>query len=367
MDDAWRARILDPPLQTAGHPGTGGRIRRRPQDFRVEEVPAYAPDGQAGAHLLLTMTKRELSSEDVAQLLAKHLGIDRRELGMAGRKDRVAVTTQWMSVPAAAGPKLASFSHPQIELGPPQPHGNKLRTGHLHGNRFTLVIRELAVTPRQAAARAQTVLDALVADGGLANFYGPQRFGREGHQLDRGLVALRAGRPGRRGNLVVSAGQSALFNLTALLRRDRGQWRTVLAGDLLRKVATGGMFECTDPVEDQARFDAGELRMTGPMFGSRMRGPSEGTPSAALEAEALALAGVEPSALAGLGRKAAGTRRPLTLPVEQWQAEPAPAVPEAQLGPGLCVRFMLPAGSYATQLCREVMGDDQQPANIDPD
>lgn len=366
MEATWRDRILEPALQTPDLPGTGGRVRRRPEDFRVEELPAYSPDGRTDAHVLLTLTKRGLSSEEAVGLLAEHLGIGRRDLGMAGRKDRVAVTTQWVSVPASAAAGLTTFEHPAIELGPGHPHGNKLRTGHLRGNRFTLVLRELMVSPEDAVARARTTFEALADQGGLANLYGPQRFGREGHQLDRGLDALRLGKPGRRGNLVVSAGQSALFNLYGLLRRDRGQWRRVLAGDLLQK-RSGGMFECTEPEIDQVRLDAGELRITGPIFGSRMRAPSPGTPSAELEAEVLERVGVEPSALVSLGRKAAGTRRPLTVEIDGIALAPAPPASEDGLGPGLQLAFVLPAGTYATQVCREVQGDAEHPANIAPD
>lgn len=362
----WRERVLVPAMLTPELPGTGGRIRRRPADFRVEEVPAYAPDGRADAHLLLTLTKVGLSTEEAAVALAEHLGVDRRELGVAGRKDRVAVTTQWVSVPASAGARLPSFEHPQISLGPAQPHGNKLRTGHLHGNRFALVVRQLRVDPAEACARARATFSALAAAGGLPNLYGPQRFGREGVQLERGLEAIRRGRSGRRGNMVVAAGQAALFNLYVELRRERGQWRTVLAGDLLQKTGSGGMFECEDPAVDQARLDAGELVVTGPIFGARMRAPSPDTPSAKLEADVLAMVEVEPAALIKLGRKAAGTRRMVSVQPLDPQLEPAPAAPDDDLGPGLALAFTLPAGCYATQLCREVQGDAEHPADLDP-
>lgn len=366
MDETWRARILEPPLQTPSTAGTGGRIRRRPEDFRVEEIAAYPADGRPDAHLLVPLTKQGLSSEEAASALAAHLGLHRRELGVAGRKDRVAVTTQWVSVPASARAGLQSFEHPSIHLGPAQAHGNKLRTGHLRGNRFEVVVRELAVEPPEAMARARATLDALAEQGGLANLYGPQRFGRGGQQLDRGLQALREGRPGRRGNLVVGAGQSGLFNLYALLRRERGLWRRVLRGDLMHK-RSGGMFECTEPEVDQARLDAGELSITGPIYGSRMRAPTASTPAAELEAEVLSLAGVEPSALAALGRKAAGTRRPLTVEIAEVSLAVAEPVASAELGPGLVLGFVLPAGTYATQVCREVQGDADHPADIAPD
>lgn len=332
----------------------------------VEEIPAYAPNGQAGAHLLLTMTKQGLSSEEAVRALAEHLQLDRRLLGMAGRKDRDAITTQWVSVPADAEARLASFEHPAIRLGPARPHGNKLRTGHLRGNRFDLVIRQLAVEPAEAVARARDTLSALRARGGLANLYGPQRFGTKGHQLDRGLDALRRGHGGKRGNLAVAAGQAGLFNLYAWIRRERDLWRTVLMGDVL-KTTRGGLFECEDPAVDQARLDAGELSITGPIYGSRMASPSAGTTAAMLEAEVLAVAGIEPAALSRLGRKVAGTRRVLAVTVEPVALEPAQAVPTEGLGPGLRLRFGLPPGSYATQLCREIQGDDEHPADISLD
>ncbi len=366
LPDDQRRSILAPPLQTPELPGTGGRLRLRPEDFRVEELPAYAADGRPDAHLLVPLTKQGFSSEEAVRLLAEHLEIDRREVGMAGRKDRVAITRQWISVPASTAARLARFEHPAITLGEAQPHGNKLRTGHLRGNCFTLVIRQLAVDPPEAVARARATVAALRDEGGLANFYGPQRFGREGHQLDRGLAALRQGRAGRRGNLVVSAGQAGLFNLYALLRRERGAWSEVLAGDLLRKRESGGMFDCTDPTTDQLRLRNGELGITGPIFGARMRGPVAGSASAALEAETLALAGVTPAMLLRLGRKAAGTRRALTVPLDEVAIEVAPPAPQDDLGPGLALRFVLPAGSFATQLCREIEGDKERPANIDP-
>lgn len=367
MDEAHRALVIAPPLQTPDCAGIGGRIRRRSTDFVVEELPAYAPDGREGVHLLVALTKRDLSSEDAAVVVAKHLQIDRRELGMAGRKDRVAHTTQWISVPASAQAGLASFSHPSIDLGPPHPHGNKLRTGHLRGNRFSIVVRQLDTDPAEAIIRAQRTFDALAQQGGLANFYGPQRFGRYGHQLDRGVELLRSGRGGKRGNLVLSAGQSALFNLYAQHRRARGLWRRVLTGDLLKKREGGGMFECTEPQVDQARLDAGELLITGPMYGSRMRAPTPGTDSAALEDEVLAMVGVEASALASLGRKAVGTRRALTVDITQIELHLAAAVTDPPLGEGIELRFVLPPGCYATQVCREVLGDAEHSGNIDPD
>jgi tRNA pseudouridine13 synthase len=202
--------------------------------------------------------------------------------------------------------------------------------------------------------RAQAKLERIERDG-LRNYYGVQRFGKDGRNLDPGLAAL-AGKGPRRGkaDLVVSAGQSALFNLYLAERAERGLLDRVLLGDILQKRETGGMFECSDPIEDQRRLDAGELVITGPMFGSKMRQPSPGTPSDALEIEILTLAGLTRAKLAKLGRKVPGTRRQLLIHPEQVGVSEAADV--EGLGPGLELRFVLPPGSYATILVRELCG-----------
>lgn len=347
-------RLLAPPLQTAEIAGIGGRIRMCPEDFAVWEIPAYDPDGRANAHLLLTLTKRNIGSEDAVSEVSRQTGIPRPEIGLAGLKDTIAVTEQWITVPAAAGPALAAFSHPAITLGPPHPHGNKLRRGHLHGNRFALVVRELAVPGNEAVDRVAAKRTRLAELGGLDNLYGQQRLGEDGGNLRRGLAALSAGHRRGRADFLLSAGQSALFNLYLLERRARGLLRKVLRGDILKKTATGGIFESQDPEVDQTRLDAGELGITGPMFGSKMRSPGQDTPSGALEREILELARIPLTSLAALGSKLEGTRRPLQLPLPDLEAEPVG--PHGDLPPGLRLGFRLPAGSYATVLLQELQG-----------
>ncbi len=352
MNPELHARLLDPPLQTADLPGIGGRIRMRPEDFSVHELPAYSPDGRMGAHLLLTLCKRGIGTEDALIELSRQTGIPRPEIGLAGLKDKDAVTEQWITVPFAAGPRLTQFSHPAITLGPPAPHGNKLRRGHLHGNRFTLVVRDLAVSGNEAHDRVAAKIARLAALGGLDNIYGSQRLGNDGGNLRRGLELLATGARRGKADFLLSAGQSALFNLYLLERRARGLTRRVLLGDILKKTATGGLFESQDPEIDQPRLDAGELGITGPMFGSKMRGPSPGTASGTLEQEILELAGISPEALKALGSKVEGTRRPLQLPALDLQAELADA--DGPLPSGLRLHFILPAGSYATVLLQEL-------------
>ncbi|HLT39783.1 MAG TPA: tRNA pseudouridine(13) synthase TruD [Enhygromyxa sp.] len=347
------AAVVDPPRGCADLPDVGGVIRARLDDFVVEELPAYESDGRPG-HLLLTLKKRGLTTEEALGQLSRRLQVPRAEIGLAGLKDRDAVTRQRVSVPDRAAAALAGFSHPNIELGEPEPHSHKLRRGHLRGNRFAITIRGTKLPPDEALRHAKAKLEQIERDG-LRNYYGAQRFGNDGRNLAPGLAALAGkGPPRAKADLVVSAGQSALFNLYLAERAERGLLGTVMLGDILQKRETGGMFECSDPAEDQRRLDAGELSITGPMFGSKMRRPSPGTPSDALESEVLELAGLARAKLDKLGRKVPGARRPLLIRPEQVTVELAPEV--AGLGPGLELRFVLPPGSYATVLVRELCG-----------
>jgi tRNA pseudouridine13 synthase len=345
------ATLADLPRGTAELPDIGGVLRSRPEDFHVEELPAYDADGRPG-HLLLRMQKRSLSTEEVVRELARQLRVPRAEIGVAGLKDRDALTVQRVSVPDRAAAAITEFAHPAIEIGDPQPHSHKLRRGHLRGNRFVLVIRRLDLELEHAERRARAKLDHL-ASAGLRNYYGAQRFGKDARNLEPGLAALAGKGPRRaKADLVVSAGQSALFNVYLAARAERGLLERVLLGDILQKRETGGMFECADADEDQRRLDAGELVITGPMFGSKTRRPSPGTPSDALELEILGLAGLTLSKLGKLGRKVPGARRQLLI--HPQQVDVALAAPVADLGPGLELRFILPPGSYATILMREL-------------
>jgi tRNA pseudouridine13 synthase len=346
-----RARVLAPPTQTAALPGIGGVIRTHPEDFEVEEIPAYEPDGRPGAHLLVQLEKRGWNTEAALREVARQVCAPVRELGRAGLKDRHAVTRQWISIPAQFGAAIAGFSHPDLHLGTPYPHSNKIRRGHLRGNRFRVVIRELEAPLGEAQARAEAKIAQLVS-GGLLNLFGSQRFGHGGQNLDRGLSILRAGKRRRRPDFQLSAGQSAIFNLYAIMRDERGNLGSVIEGDVLKKTDTGGLFRCEDPEEDQRRLDLGEIGVTGPLPGSRMFGPTEASEAEILEHAVLEAAGVATAAVRALGRGVPGDRRRLW--VRPQEVSIVPHLDEAALE----LRFILPAGSYATVLLRELGAGD---------
>ncbi|MDB5309613.1 MAG: truD 1 [Gemmataceae bacterium] len=349
---------MTPPLLTPDLPGCGGMIRVRDEDFEVEEVPSYEPGG-AGDHLFLWVEKRGMAPEYFARQIAQRLGISPGAVGTAGLKDRHAVTRQWVSVPKEAEPNVGKIDGNGVRVLKTGRHTNKLKPGHLRGNRFRILIRTPDATKVDAVA---AVLDRIRTQG-LPNFYGPQRFGRDGGTVDLGLQCL-AGKAPRRirpflFRFALSAVQSLLFNDYLARRLRDGLFRTVLDGDVMAKWPAGGMFVTRDVPAEQARFDAKEIVPAGPMFGKKTY-PAEG---AAAEREAAVLRdnGLSLNSFGGFGKLVLGTRRHNMVYLDDLTAAWEPE--------GLRLGFTLPAGSYATVLLREVMktavDEQDEPADED--
>ena len=170
---------------TENLPGTGGRIKVHPADFAVTEVPLYEPSGE-GDHVYLYVEKQGIGSLEAAALIAQALGKPRHLVGLAGLKDAQAVTRQWMSL-EHVDPDLAGRLHlPGITILQVARHRNKLKIGHLKGNRFEIRIRDCRPG---AEATAEAIL-AVLARKGVPNWFDRQRFGRRGdnHLLGRELV-----------------------------------------------------------------------------------------------------------------------------------------------------------------------------------
>jgi tRNA pseudouridine13 synthase len=340
-------------LLTAHLPGIGGRIKHNPEDFEVVEIPAYEPAG-SGSFLFLWVEKHDMGAEYFQRQLARRLDLAPGEVGMAGLKDRRAVTRQWVSVPEIALDKLNRIEVEGIRLLQVSRHGNKLRTGHLCGNRFRILVRDVDA---EASQRLPPLLEQLRREG-LPNFYGPQRFGRDGETFQLGLALLRGETPppptsGRRQNLrspflrklALSAAQSALFNHYLSRRLSDSLLRRVLDGDVMAKWPFGGMFVAAAVAREQERFDRRETVSAGPIFG-RKTFPAAGE-AATREARALADFGLNPSAFGGFGKLLQGTRRHNLIYFDDLTAAEEPE--------GIRLSFTLPAGSYATVLLREVM------------
>lgn len=342
--------------------GVGGRIKHSPADFVVEEIPAYEPSGD-GEHLFLWIEKEGVSADQLIRQIARAFQIPSSTIGCAGMKDTHAVTRQYISVPASVEPLLshvASSLLPHIRILRAARHTNKLKTGHLHGNRFVLRIRDLvAVDP----AELQQRIDRLVTQihrFGVPNIYGSQRFGRDGATLQAGLAMLR-GEPipkgsiptgGDRGGfmrrLALSSVQSALFNAYLTQRARDGLLHRALPGDVFQVTESGGIFTVPETEPDltlQQRYTDHHIIPTGPMFGPKMRLPWG--EAAQREEQVLQDAGLTRDMFAQFGKLMQGTRRPLVMLVEDLQAT---LTVDAQdnAAPVLTLAFTLDRGCYAT-------------------
>ena len=334
------------PLLTPDLPGTAGIVRVAEDDFFVEELPLYEPSG-SGEHLHLTVEKRGRTTPEVAQEIARALGS--RDAGTAGLKDKRAVTVQRISVATRAPAEDAlRIEGPGFRVLAAARHGNKLRPGHLRGNRFRIVVR--GVVPG-ALARAEAIC-ARLREGGAANLFGPQRFGRRGDNAALGhAILLREAQVRDRflRRMALSALQSELFNRCLSARIADGLFATALEGDVMKKRATGGLFVCEDPDADTPRVLAGEIDPAGPLPGHSLfaaRGRALRREQAVLEE-----AGVDEACFAAGGGEMEGARRPYRIAPEELRAEAA--------GPdAIALHFALPKGSYALAVLREITKSD---------
>lgn len=336
------ASVHELPFFTADLPGTGGAIGPRPEDFRVDETPAYAPSGH-GEHRYVRIEKRLFTTPEAVRHVAQAAGVDARDVGYAGLKDKHAVTSQWLSLPSRSAPP-ERWSLPEgLRVLESSFHGNKLRTGHLAGNRFTIVLEGVEDSAAQRAAALRERIEAT----GLPNYFGAQRFGRGGENLAKALQWLAGGGKKRLTpfllKLYPSVVQSEIFNRYLTLRAAEGLDRLLL-GEIVRLEGSGASFLVEDLERETPRFARREIHPTGPILGPKMR-EAQQRPRA-LEDEASRAVGVDENVRATLFRFAPGSRRDLLVHPRNFLIEEA--------GPNrLRLGFDLPAGSYATVLIRE--------------
>jgi tRNA pseudouridine13 synthase len=386
----------------------GGRIKTTPQDFFVEEVPLYAPSGD-GTHIYFGIEKEGLTTPAAIRAIARALGCHNRAIGYAGMKDARAVTRQVLSLEHVDPARIEQLSIPHIRVLWVNRHTNKLKLGHLSGNRFGIRIRDVHPS---SVDRAGPILEQLTSSG-VPNYFGPQRFGVAGNNAMVGgaalvgdyVTALQAlvcttgpndtdtchqaraqfeagayaeagslfphgyreqiqvcrslarrpddaqaafyGLDSRQRRLYLSALQSALFNHVVARRMpDMGH---LLAGDLAWKHANGACFKVDAPGDEQARADQFEISPAGPLFGHKMR--ETDAVVGEIERGVLESAGLTPQAFRSrLGKQMDGARRPFRVPLGD------PAVDEGSDsdGPYLELRFALPRGSYATSVTAEL-------------
>ncbi|MCH7479501.1 MAG: tRNA pseudouridine(13) synthase TruD [SAR324 cluster bacterium] len=342
------------PFATAQWPGCAGTLRTVPEDFQVEELPAYPASG-SGEHLLVQVEKRGISTWEAILRLSRVLGLPRQAAGHAGLKDAFAVARQWLSFQTPANPSPAELERSGLKILTVDRHRNKLRPGHLRGNRFRIVIRG-GEQPAGFAELAEKLLRE-----GFPNYFGPQRVGANGRNAEAGKELLRAGFPApnrlNRNRFLTNAYQASLFNsLLAKRLAETGSLAEMLPGDLAVLHASRGFFSVTEEDLEAARNRAavGEISPSAPLFGYKVP-LAQGLPGqweqALLAAEGLSLADFRQK---GKRLSPKGERRPVrAFPVGlEWECTEVDGLPS------IIARFTLGPGVYATSLLRELMKND---------
>lgn len=319
-------------------------LKTTPEDFQVSENLGYLPSGEGG-HAWLRVRKRDANTEWVAKRLAEFSGVAPVSVGYAGLKDRNALTTQWFSVDllGRAEPDWDAFDLPGVEILEARRNPRKLRRGALAGNSFTITLHAVDACAARLDERC-----ARIAAYGVPAYFGPQRFGRGGGNLERARELLVEGRRVRNRHLrglYLSAARAWLFNRILALRIGDGTWNQPLEGDLMMLDGSHSLFRLDAPDERiKERSAELDIHPSGTLWG---RGGDDlaGEPAAV---EARALDGLEAWQT---GLEAAGlrrARRALRTRVHELRWE--------QRSDGrLSLRFGLPAGAYATVLLRELL------------
>ena len=346
---------------------------KEPEDFIVEELPLYDPS-RTGTHTYFAIRKRNLSTIEAINRIARELQVHTRDIGYAGLKDKNAVTTQVLSVEGVTPERVLRIEQPAIEVLWAERHTHKLRVGHLRGNRFKLTLRDPS---HETLTQIKTVMDRLVTEG-VPNRFGVQRFGNknDSHLIGKALVksdweAVKCyilandgvpeqkferkpvetvvnAIPHRLRRLYLSAYQAHLFN--RVLEARMPHLGTLLEGDIAVKHSNGAPFLVEQTTIEQPRADVFEISPSGPIFGYKMRMPSGDVRD--LEISVLADEGVcleEFRKVAGI--RLSGTRRPLRMPIQLHEV--------STVGNNFGVRlgFTLPAGGYATVVLEELLAE----------
>jgi len=301
--------------------GASAMLKLLNEDFIVTELPQQLPSGE-GEHIWLDVEKNGANTAFVAQQLAEVAGVQERDVGYAGLKDRYAITRQWFSIylPKGETPDLARLQHPEFKVLSQSRHVKKLRPGDLQGNRFRIVLRDVTGGRDATEANLQAV-----ASQGVPNYFGAQRFGFEGGNVEQGRAMLareiRVRNPKKKG-IYLSAVRSFVFNEVLALRIRQGLWGKTLPGDVM----------------DEAG------RPTGPLWG-------RGRVITTDQAQALEMGVAERHATLCDGMEHAGldqARRALVA----WPVDMSWDWPQADQ---LVLAFSLPAGNYATSVLNEIL------------
>ncbi len=318
-------------------------LKQNPEDFVVEEVMGFEPDGE-GQHVWLWIEKRNENTPSIARQLAELVDIPRRDVGYSGMKDRLAITRQWFSVDLAGRPEpnwSNEVNSDTVKVLSTYRHTRKLRTGTHQGNRFILSLRDIDFGQKDAEIRLQDIKSK-----GVPNFFGAQRFGRD--NLSQARIMLEQGqriKQRQKRSMLFSTARAYLFNEVLNQRVKDKTWFMALPGECLQLDGSHSIFTTSEiDAELKGRVGSGDVHPTGPLWG---RGDTV-LSGESLAVEMAALAGNE-ALMQGLERQGlTASRRSLRLLIKdflwEWREKKT-----------LRLSFYLPAGGYATtvigQLC----------------
>lgn len=332
-----------------GKPGIVAGFRSCPEDFLVDEVLPFVPDGE-GDHALIKVSKKGCNTDWVARQLLRHAGVRSQDVGYAGLKDRHAVATQWFSVDLSRQPEpdWRELESDELKILEVHRHRRKLRRGVLRGNQFRLTLRNIEGDEEQLEKKLH-----IIRKSGVPNYFGEQRFGRdcknllEADRLLKGKSGKKAGRHKR--GLYYSAARSWIFNQVLSERIQRGCWDQAMVGDVMMLDGTVSIFTL-DHVDDEIRRRVQEIDIhpTGPLCG---KGSGDGLRPVKGECAELEDSICDQfrdwvEGLVSAGVKSA--RRSLRL-------LPADLKWKFTEGQDLILDFFLPKGSYATSIIRELV------------
>jgi len=285
-----------------GHSSIDFHFKQSPRDFVVEEIPLYEFSGE-GEHLVMFVRKKSLSTMELVSILARYLGIKNKEIGYAGLKDKHAMTKQYISLHKKYEEALENFEHEGIKILSKTYHNNKIRIGHLKGNRFYIKLKK--VNPTSAIKLDEALKN--ISDLGMPNFFGYQRFGNdgdnhiEGEKIAKGLKKERNPKIKR---LLINAYQSHLFNmwlsrrleintlinnfeakeLESLLNMSIQQIQKLkeqkhpfklIMGDIMEHYPHGRLFDFDGSEEDLTRFNERNISVTGMLCGKKVKMSSD--------------------------------------------------------------------------------------------
>ncbi|MBD3815206.1 MAG: tRNA pseudouridine(13) synthase TruD [Halothiobacillus sp.] len=336
-----------------------GQLKQSPADFRVDEILGFEPDGE-GSHGLFLIEKTGITTGQMLGVLSKLTGVAKRDIGFCGMKDKLAVTTQWVSLPLMPShspenpPDWIDALPDHVKVLRWNLHRKKLRRGTHRGNQFTVTIRDVKGHDPELRQRIERL-----ESQGFPNYFAEQRFGHAGgnyallEKLGRLSNARSISRADR--NWGISTLRAEIFNRVLSDRLSRNTEATAESGDLARLAGTNSWFLVVDEELNNAqqRTDIKDIWLTGPLWGE---GPSPAGECVQAEenriaAEVLTRYGAENWSSHLHDWRVDHDRRALMAPVTGLQCEEK----TEEGGRNLNLSFALESGSYATALLREII------------